>query len=513
MHITRWPLRLDASLTPTPAEPSTRVLTLKAYKALTIEPLQVQEPQGDVLQTPPVTVQATKAAKPPTKTKPKRKGGKTVTIKRYQINGVHYAYGENEEGERIGDPLFASVKAEDVDTFISDGLKPDWQRVAETIREEAKLDREAMVKAFTANTAARQPGLYATGDPATVKQGPTFGDFLLAVYRKNLNAIKAMGSAFVEYENPDGTKVLGDQSGGEGGFLVPTQWLPDLIRIDPETEIVWPTGDVIPMSSRSVQVPGIATTGSTTGRTNCFGGAFFQWTETGTTKHETDIDFTQIELVAHEISGYIDVKDALLQDSAISLDPLIRGIFRDGLMYYTDESFLDGTGVGQPQGIISAPGTLVLARDTANSIVYEDVKTMFMHFMSQARGGAFWTINQFCMAEIMDMTDTAGNLIWQPNARESIPTMLLGLPIKWTEKTPALGSQGDIILMNPKWYYIGSRQGVSIATSEHIHFLQNRTVFRCCMRLDGQEKLPAPVFAKDGVNQVSPFVVLGAAAT
>ena len=91
--------------------------------------------------------------------------------------------------------------------------------------------------------------------------------------------------------------------------------------------------------------------------------------------------------------------------------------------------------------------------------------------------------------------------------------MLLGLPIKWTEKTPALGTQGDIILMNPKWYYIGSRQGVSIATSEHIHFLQNRTVFRCCMRLDGQEKLPAPVFAKDGTNQVSPFVVLGAAAT
>ena len=434
-------------------------------------------------------------------------------MKRYQIGAMHYAYDVDATGEREGDPLYASVKSEDVDKFISDGLKPDWQRVAEAMREEAKLDRESMVKAFQAQTAARAPGLYATGEAATVKSAFTLGDFLLAVRRDDRNAIKAMGSEFQAGENAGGTKVLGDQSGGEGGFLVPTQFLPDLIRIDPETEIVWPTGDKIPMGSRSVQVPGIATTGSTAGRTNCFGGAFFYWTETGTLKTETDIDFTQIELVAHEISAWIPVKEALLQDSAISLDPLIRGIFRAGLMYYTDEAFLDGTGVGQPQGIVTAPGTLVLARDTAGAIKYEDITNMLMHFMPQALGNSFWVINQFCMQQIMMIQDPAGNYIWQPSAREGIPATILGRPVRWTEKTPTLGNQGDIILMNPAWYYIGQRQGVTVAMSEHVRFLHNQVVFKCVMRLDGQEKLPAPVFAKDGVNQFSPFVELGAGAT
>ena len=138
---------------------------------------------------------------------------------------------------------------------------------------------------------------------------------------------------------------------------------------------------------------------------------------------------------------------------------------------------------------------------------------MFMHFMMQAIGGAFWVINQMCMQEIMMIQDPAGNYIWQPNAREGIPSTIFGKPVRWTEKVPTLGTRGDIGLYNPDWYYIGQREGVSIATSEHFLFTSNQTVYRCSMRVDGQEKLPAPIYLKDGTAQVSPFVVLAAAAT
>ena len=510
VHIKRWPLRLDATITPTPAESSTQVLTLKAYKALEFTEPWAAEPQDDVSQTPSAPVAATKSATPTKTEKKPKQGGIAVDIKRFTIGAMSYAYKIDAEGVRVGDPLFADVKAEAVDQYIVDANKSPSEKALDRVVDKFTTTIDGFAKAFTAQQAATQPGLYATGSHAQVKDALTFGDFLLALHRNDTGALKAMGSF---EDEGDGQKVLGDQTGAAGGFTVPTQFVPDLIRINPESEVVWPGGDKLPMSSRSVQVPGMVTTGSTSGQTNTLGGVYVQWTETGTLKPETEPEFTQIELVAHEISAYTEVKEALLQDSAISLDPLLKGLFRDSLMFYTDEAFLDGTGVGQPQGIITAPGTLVLTRTTAGSIVYEDVKTMFMHLLVQAHGGAFWAINQFCMAEIMDMVDPAGNLIWQPNARETIPTSLLGLPIKWTEKTPALGTQGDIILMNPKWYYIGTRQGVSIATSEHYRFRYNRIAYKCVMRLDGQEKLPAPVYAKDGVNQTSPFVVLGAGAT
>ena len=521
-EITRWPI-VEFSLTPTPAEPRNRVMTLKAYKALSTEPPQADPPQGDVLQTPPATA-ATKSAEPP-KPKVKRKGGKTtVDIRRIQIGSMHYAYKfaldeETEKAERVGDPLFASIKIEEVDTFIEDAnMTPDARALAKVVAGfEKTMDNFA--KAFTAQTGAKEPGLYA-GSPATVKTGPTLADFIIAERVGDVQKLKNMGSVFSTWKEDgrfanysDGTKVLGDQTGAAGGFTVPSPMSSDFIRIDPEQEIVWPTGDQIPVIGSTIPVPGLDTTGSTAGETNTLGGVVVRWNETGTTKPETEPEFTQIELKPYEISGYTEIKEALLQDSPLALASILTGLFRNALMYYTDESFLDGTGAGQPQGIITAPGTLVLARNTVLRILYEDLMNMYMHMMTQARSGAFWTINQMAMMEIMQITDPAGNYIWQPNARDGIPDTIFGRPVKWTEKTPTLGTQGDIIFMNPAWYYIGTKQGVTIASSEHFLFRSNRIAYRCVMRVDGQEKLPAPVFLKDGENQVSPFVVLGAPIT
>lgn len=498
--IKRWPLRLDATTTPTPAEPSTRVLTLKAYKALRTESLQVTEPQEDVRTPSAVTATKSVSAK-------SNKGGiKTMADKRIVkpfANGWAIYEPDGETIVSIHPDQEGATKA------LAEGSKPDWLKAVELMTAMYEKNQTEFLKAYQAASAARQPGLFATGPEAKVDGKYSFRDFIVAERMQDAKALKAMGAEFDQWD----TKVLGDQTGAAGGFTVPTQFLADLIRIDPETEIIWPTGDKITMANRSVQVPGLDTTGSTAGQSNTMGGVYVQWNETGHTKPETEPRFTQIELVAHEISGYTEVKEALLQDSAISIAPLLTTLFRQALMYYTDEAFLDGTGVGQPQGIVTALGTLVLPRQSAGHITYVDAKNIYMHFMSQARGGAFWCINQYCMEEIMDWKDTEGHLIWQPNAREGVPTNIFGLPVKWTEKTPTLGAMGDIILMNPQWYYIGQKQGVSIASSEHFLFRQNRIAYRCVMRVDGQEKLPASVFAKDGVNQFAPFVELGAGAS
>jgi HK97 family phage major capsid protein len=257
----------------------------------------------------------------------------------------------------------------------------------------------------------------------------------------------------------------------------------------------------------------VALTGQTAGVSNFFGGFLPQWNETGTLKPETEPEFRQIELVAHELSAYTEIKDAMIQDSPIAIAQFLRENGRDALMFYSDEAFLDGTGAGMPQGIITAPGTLTIARDTAGTIVYEDVKTMFMHAVASGRARSVWICNQMIMTQLMDMVDPAGNLIWQPSARDGLPGRMLGLPVLWTEKTPTLGTAGDIILADFQHYIIGRKEDVSIGMSEHYRFRYNRTAFRFVLRVDGQEDLAAPIYLKSGVDQVSPFVILGGAAT
>ena len=77
-----------------------------------------------------------------------------------------------------------------------------------------------------------------------------------------------------------------------------------------------------------------------------------------------------------------------------------------------------------------------------------------------------------------------------------------------TEKVPALGTKGDLMLLDPSFYVIGDRMQIEIAASEHVNFLKNQMTWRVVERVDGQPWLDKPVTLQDGATQVSPFVVL-----
>jgi HK97 family phage major capsid protein len=85
---------------------------------------------------------------------------------------------------------------------------------------------------------------------------------------------------------------------------------------------------------------------------------------------------------------------------------------------------------------------------------------------------------------------------------------LLGLPAILTEKVPALGTKGDLMLLDPSLYVVGDRMQIEIAASEHVNFLKNQMTWRVVERVDGQPWLDKPVTLQDGATQVSPFVVL-----
>ena len=52
-------------------------------------------------------------------------------------------------------------------------------------------------------------------------------------------------------------------------------------------------------------------------------------------------------------------------------------IWPQAISYYEDVAFLTGTGVGEPQGIINAPGCVAVTRQTGSLIQYTDVISMY----------------------------------------------------------------------------------------------------------------------------------------
>lgn len=528
----RWPLRLDASITPTPAEPTTRVITLKAYTeqadpGFEIKALLPQDPapkavSADAIKTPAKPQTARTSVRAPVHTS-KATGGGKVTLQAFPMSGKHFVFNVNEAGEK-GDVVQQFDTAEKAQEFIVAEAQPAWiklfaQMQAANIENMQKMSDasdariEKMVAAMGVTLSKDGKGFSYNGEPTKPAKGLI--DLIKAVIYDDRATLKAMGAEWTEYDSKysDGEKVLGDQTGAQGGFLVPDQFLAQIIKVDPEQEIVWPRADKVAMANRTLQVPGLSTAGSTPGQTNMIPGMVGFWTETGTLKSEVEMEFTQIDLVAHEYSGWIPIKDALIQDSPLSVESIVRNTMRDAVRFYRDEAFLDGTGAGQPQGVVDAPGTLAIARETAGTITYLDLVRMKQGLLPSSWNSAMWIFHISAYETLRTLQDPEGHYIWVDNARDGEPPRLLGFPWMFTEKTPRLGLRGDVILADWKWYLIGNKQELSIASSEHVRFLYNQLVLKFVMRVDGQEKLPAPIFLKDGITEVSPFVVLSAAGT
>ena len=499
-HITRWPLGLDASLTPTPAEPR-NIADLKTFRALDTPSLKALAPEAFVVKADAGDSGNDSAPpeKPVTTSQKRRKN----MLRTYKSGGKYHVYNIGEDDAPMGMPIQTFDEEKAAEDYIAEQGKPEMLRMAEMFAATQQKTLDAMLEKFdAAQKAWANPARGAALTPGVTENGKTFEDFVYAVVHKDEAALKAMGS----------TKTLSEETGPSGAYLVPETFIPELIRVEPEMEIVYPRADRQTVNG-PIRLPGLSTAGQTQGVTNFLGGMQAFWTESGTTKPEVDIDFTQISLNPWELSGYIPVFDQLLSRSVINLPGLLTGLFSDALRFYRDEAFLDGTGAGQPLGIINAPGTFIQTRLGAGAVTYLDLVAMKQHLLPASWSSAHWIFSISCYESLVQMVNPNGNYIWQENARDGEPSTILGLPFVFTEKTPILGTQGDVVLADERYYYVAEEGGISIASSEHVLFTSNQTVFKFFLKVDGQEKLPAPIYLKDGQTQVSPFVVLGSAAT
>jgi len=322
---------------------------------------------------------------------------------------------------------------------------------------------------------------------------------------------------FHDAEEPGGTKTkesgwseskdLVENVGASGGFLVPTEQRSELLQWTPELTAIRERCTVIPMRRRSVQIPTLDQTGTTASQPHWWGGVLAKWTEEAGSKDETEPTFRQITLTAHKLVCYTECSDELLADSAISLEGFLGAAFNGVISWYENHAFVNGTGAGQPQGIISAGATIGVARAGANAIAIADVINMLESFQGVS---PMWLASRQALSNLMLLNGPTGNAsyVFMPSARDAMPANLFGHPLFFSEMCPALGTKGDLILVDWSKYLIGDREQITVDSSKHYKFQNDLTAWRAVKRVDGQPWLSAPLTYQDGSTQVSPFVVL-----
>ena len=294
-------------------------------------------------------------------------------------------------------------------------------------------------------------------------------------------------------------------SGTEGGFMVPEQWRGELLQIQPQESVIRPRAMVIPAGDppdAKITMPALDQSSAE----NIYGGVVVAAVSEAGTKGETDIRFKEVSLEPVEVAGWIRVSDKLLRNWGAA-SAVLSTQLRKAIIGWEDYRFLRGTGVAQPLGIINSPAKVNVSRTTANQVVWSDIVNMFARL--KFGGSPVWIVSQTTLSYLIKIADAGNNSLWVANASPGLPPTLLGIPVYFNDRSPALGTEGDVVLADLGYYMIKDGSGPFVEASPHVYFTSNQTVIKAFWNVDGKPWLNQPIPLEGSTsNTVSPFVVL-----
>lgn len=471
--ITYWPLGLDASITPIPAEPRTSVIPLKSYMELSEPYVKALLPQADAVSAAADATDGTPTPEPTTHTK----GAQTPT-------------GESE------------MTPEEIQALIA--------QASETAAAAAVKAYEDKLKAEP----AFNPLEVATkSQPATVKgkepEFKGFGDFLTAVRRTQTPGMSADNRL-------DGLKAasgLNETDPGAGGYLVAPQYATDIFRRSYENGALSSRCRRIPVSSNTLKINAVDESSRATG--SRWGGVRAYWRAEADTVTATRPKFRQMTLTLNELMAIYYATDEVLADTA-ALGALAGEAFVDEFGWQLDNAILRGTGTGQPAGILSGAATVSVSKESgqvAATVVYENIVKMRARLWAKSRPNAVWFVNQDVEPQLQQMAmvvGVAGVPVYLPaNGISAMPyDTLFGRPVIPVEQCSTVGTVGDIVLADLSQYVLAEKGGMEAAASMHVRFLYAEQTFRFMMRVDGQPLWSSALTPANGSNTLSPTITL-----
>ncbi len=381
---------------------------------------------------------------------------------------------------------------------------------------------EDIVKGKIQDALADQPGdkkamkLSGRDDP---KGGfRNLGEFASDVIQFGINGDRGYSEKLRSWDKVSkalGSPSMGTTSGEDGGFLIPTEFSTNVLMPVFEQNEILKSALVVPMQGQKIDIPMIKGFDRSQGKVA--GNVAFEWVaeldNRGTNGQQVKLD--QVELVLREANAMVYLNNSLIKFSAVSIPPFINRAMAEAFKFTLNDVFIDGTGVGQPQGVLNSNALVTVGAETdqvANTIETANILNMYARHHS-TRGE--WWANRNTLPQLAQMTLTGGTAstpVFMPAGGLSVkpfPT-LMGDQLVWSEHNKTLGTVGDILLADWSNYLVGVPAGgaaMEMAESIHLNFDRNQKALRFTFYVDGQVWWPEVATPKHGDTK-SPFVVL-----
>lgn len=313
---------------------------------------------------------------------------------------------------------------------------------------------------------------------------------------------------------------FGSLAPGDGGFLIPETLRSQIMQVALEQGVVRSRATIVPMDSLRVPFPMID---ETTHSGSVRGGVVGYWAEEAAPIVESQATFGRALLEARKLTGYAEIPRELMQDAVGAFSAWVNRAFPEALAFFEDIAFISGTGADRPLGYLDPGNTAAVAvaketGQTSGTIVWQNIVKMYSRMLPSSLGSAVWIAGLDTFPQLATMSlsvGTGGSAVWLGGpgqmGSQSAPLTILGRPVIFTEKHPALGSAGDIVFADLSYYLVGDRQTLQADASEHYRFQNDKIALRFTQRLDGRPWIKSAITPANGSTAtLSPFVTLAA---
>jgi len=425
-----------------------------------------------------------------------------------------------------------AVEAKDlVDKGFAEEVKVDYiAEATKTIEDNLNKMTDGMVEKISTEAALKTIEKVNKGlgkrrnivvGPDNITLDPTagfksFGRFAAAVVDK------AMG------KDTDNAKLI--QKAGiveqTDGVLVPTQYSDQFFAIlnseDYYANLAYP----LPTNTETfkLDIDSLVTIGTNavTGGWVSSGGGVSPYDGNQATEKGSGIA-NQISFSLNKYMTLVGVSDEMLGDQNVQLPTIVDRKAMYDIVFNVNDCIINGTGSGQPQGIVGSAATIAVVSDTTDEYVsgvgfsFKDMRNMLAAFRKvQGKSNPVWFIGYDSMPAVWDLKDDSGRSLFIPSAGGQIANapygQLMGIPIVVSDHCQSFGTKGDIILADMGAYIFvtkAGQEGVQAAQSVHLWFDKDKTALRFTIRCDGRPGLNAPLKLKNNNTKLmSPFVTL-----
>lgn len=349
-----------------------------------------------------------------------------------------------------------------------------------------------------------------TGGKSKDKPFSSMGEQLRAIYNFRKNHVEDRRLQQVN------NAVLGSNegSGSDGGFALQTDFASVIMESAVQQSPLLNRLDRYTCSSSANAMRWVSADETDVSK-SVFGGVQMYWASEGAAVNASKPQFREMKMDLEKMMGFLYCTDEMLEDVAFMTSFASSSFMLAGDRLLT-EGVISGDGVGKPLGMIHSKALVTVDKEsnqTAGTFLGNNAIKMQARAMPRNRERLVWLMHPDVEEQLPTLSIQSGNeskFLWNPEGGlGNFDTQrVLNKPVLFEDSCSALGTAGDIMLVDPYMYILLTKGTIKQDWSIHVEFLTDQNCFRVVYRCNGAPKVNKPLKIKNSTKTRSPFVAL-----